>query len=385
MANHRKVLEEMVATARKIVISGYYGFRNSGDEAVLKSILTALEQEGKRSGVTFEPIVLSGDPSWTAGVYGVKAVHRMKMGEVRQALKESDGLISGGGSLLQDATSSKTIPYYVGVIRLAQWMGKPVFIYAQGVGPVTRKLFYPLIHGSFKRSHYISVRDQESAALLRSMKMDGSRVEIVPDPVMGLPLPAGAASKFPAEKPDGLPKIGVSVRFWNEDRAELAGIADGLRKLAESRHVHFCFLPFHLPDDEAASNYVIERMGDVKSLGSKITTRQTEDPQAMLLEVGRCDALVGMRLHSLIYAASQRVPVAGISYDPKIDSFLAQLKVKAIGNSEQVRPERLAEELAHLLDDSESWKAEREPLIAELKREATRPARAIAEYFSHKG
>lgn len=375
----------MVSAARKIVISGYYGFRNSGDEAVLKSILTALEQEGKRSGIAFEPIVLSGDPAWTSGIYGVKAVHRMNMKEVRQAIKESDGLISGGGSLLQDATSAKTIPYYIGVIRLAQWIGRPVFIYAQGVGPVSRKLFYPLIHGAFKRSHYVSVRDRESAELLRSMRMDGSRIEVVPDPVMGLPLPAGAASKFPAEKPDGLPKIGVSVRFWNQERTELAGIADGLRKLAESRNVHFCFLPFHLPDDEAASNYVIERMGDVKSLGSKITTRQTEDPQTMLLEVGRCSALVGMRLHSLIYAASQRIPLAGISYDPKIDNFLGRLKVKAIGTSEEVRPERLAEELAHLLDDAESWKADREPLIAGLQAEAARPAKAIAEYFAHKG
>ncbi|CAM3342670.1 MULTISPECIES: polysaccharide pyruvyl transferase CsaB [Saccharibacillus] len=375
----------MVSAARKIVISGYYGFRNSGDEAVLKSILTALEQEGKRIGIAFEPIVLSGDPSWTSGIYGVKAVHRMNMKEVRQAIKESDGLISGGGSLLQDATSAKTIPYYVGVIRLAQWIGKPVFIYAQGVGPVSRKFFYPLIHGAFKRSAYVSVRDQESAQLLHAMRMDGSRIEVVPDPVMGLPLPAGATSKFPAEKPGDLPKIGISVRFWNPDRTELAGIADGLRKLAESRSVHFCFLPFHLPDDEAASNYVIERMGDVKSLGSKITTRQTEDPQAMLLEVGRCSALVGMRLHSLIYAASQRIPLAGISYDPKIDNFLGRLKVKAIGTSEEVRPERLAEELAHLLDDAESWKSDREPLIAGLQSEAARPARAIAEYFAQKG
>ncbi|MDO3412101.1 polysaccharide pyruvyl transferase CsaB [Saccharibacillus sp. CPCC 101409] len=375
----------MVAAARKIVISGYYGFRNSGDEAVLKSILTALEQEGKRAGVAFEPIVLSGDPSWTSGIYGVKAVHRMRMNEVRQALKESDGLISGGGSLLQDATSPKTIPYYVGVIRLAQWMGKPVFIYAQGVGPVNRKMFYPLIHGAFKRSHYISVRDQESAELLRSMKMDGGRIQVVPDPVMGMPLPAGAASKFPAEKPDGLPKIGVSVRFWNDERTELAGIADGLRQLAQRREVNFCFLPFHLPDDEEATNYVIERMGDVKSLGSKITKRQTEDPQSMLLEVGRCSALVGMRLHSLIYAAQQRVPVAGISYDPKIDNFLAQLDVKAIGSSDRMQPERLCEELERLLDGAEAWKAHREPMIAELQREAAKPARAIADYFASKG
>lgn len=123
----------MVTTSQKLVISGYYGFRNSGDEAVLKSILTALEEESQRSNITIEPIVLSGDPESTTAMYGVRSVHRMKLKEVREALKESDGLISGGGSLLQDATGLKSIPYYLGVIKLAQWLKKPTFIYAQGL------------------------------------------------------------------------------------------------------------------------------------------------------------------------------------------------------------------------------------------------------------
>jgi polysaccharide pyruvyl transferase WcaK-like protein len=94
----------------RLDLSGYYGFSNSGDEAVLKSILTALEDAGKQAGIKIEPIVLSGDPDWTKRQYGVEAVHRTKLGEVRQALKNSDGLISGGGSLLQDATGLGSIP-----------------------------------------------------------------------------------------------------------------------------------------------------------------------------------------------------------------------------------------------------------------------------------
>lgn len=71
----------MVTTSQKLVISGYYGFNNSGDEAVLKSILTALEEESHRSNVTIEPIVLSGDPESTTSMYGVRSVHRMKLKE----------------------------------------------------------------------------------------------------------------------------------------------------------------------------------------------------------------------------------------------------------------------------------------------------------------
>ena len=98
-------------------------------------------------------------------------------------------MISGGGSLLQDATGFKSIPYYLGVIKLAQWLGKPTFVYAQGVGPVNRKLFRPFIASVFRRCDYISVRDAESAELLRSMGIPGGDIEVVPDPVMGLKLP----------------------------------------------------------------------------------------------------------------------------------------------------------------------------------------------------
>ncbi|OMD20616.1 polysaccharide pyruvyl transferase family protein, partial [Paenibacillus odorifer] len=169
----------MVATPKKIVISGYYGFHNSGDEAVLQSILIALQQHAQAAGIEIEPIVLSIDPEWTSATYGVKSVHRMKLVEVRQAIYESSGLISGGGSLLQDVTGSKSIPYYLGIIKLAQWMGKPTFIYAQGIGPVHRKLFHPLIKSVFRKCTYISVRDEQSRELLLSMGLEQKNIEVV--------------------------------------------------------------------------------------------------------------------------------------------------------------------------------------------------------------
>jgi polysaccharide pyruvyl transferase WcaK-like protein len=122
MGNYRRV--------SRLVLSGYYGFRNSGDEAVLKSILAALEAAGQEQGIKVEPIVLSGDPEWTSRQYGVESVNRMKLAEIRKALKSSDGLISGGGSLLQDATGLGSIPYYLGIMALARWCGKPTFVYA---------------------------------------------------------------------------------------------------------------------------------------------------------------------------------------------------------------------------------------------------------------
>lgn len=393
----------MVTTSQKLVISGYYGFRNSGDEAVLKSILTALEEESQRSNITIEPIVLSGDPEWTTSMYGVRSVNRMKLKEVREALKESDGLISGGGSLLQDATGLKSIPYYLGVIKLAQMLKKPTFIYAQGIGPVNRKIFNPMIKSVFKSCTYVSVRDEQSADYLRGLGLQWNQIHVVPDPVMGLPLPEtkvksgtgavstnGATQANQVETTSGahtkLPVIGISVRFWESDRKELTAIAAGLKKLCSKRAVHLRFLPFHLPIDEQASRFLMELLGDVTSKGSEISIAQDlTDPQLMLEEVSKCDLVIGMRLHSLIYAASQYVPPVGISYDPKIDQFLLRLDSEPAGDTSSLDGDKLAKTVVGLLDQRSQWLKEHEDGITELKQEARVPAQQIINYLGRKG
>lgn len=384
----------MGATAKRIVISGYYGFNNSGDEAVLKSILTALREVGEAEGLTIVPVVLSIDPALTSRLYGVEAVHRMKLGEVMRALRASDGLISGGGSLLQDATGLKSIPYYTGIIKLAQWLGKPTFIYSQGVGPVYRRLFYPLIRSAFRRCEYVSVRDAESAALLAAIGVARDRIEVVPDPVMGLPLPAAGAAMpqasaggfgadaLAAARAAGRPVVGVSARFWRADRADLDRLAAALERLRAERQAHLRFLPFYAPDDAEASRYVIARLGDA---GDVSVSEAHADPQQMLAEVSVCDMLIGMRLHSLIYAASQRVPLMGVSYDPKIDQFLLRLDMRASGSTEQLDASQFAAEAADLLGRAEEWRRDKAPLIDKLKNDSQQPAKHIVRVMRLKG
>lgn len=396
----------MVATSSQtIVVSGYYGFRNIGDEAVLQSILTALREESEAAGVAIEPVVLSIDPEWTTRTYGVKAVHRMKFSEVRNAIKNSSGLISGGGSLLQDATGIKSIPYYLGVIKLAQWMRKPTFVYAQGIGPVNRGMFRPLIASVFRRCQYVSVRDVESAALLRDIGIPKNMIEVVSDPVMGLSLPEGnpltrmtddsadsgalgandegarADAIDPSAKRE-LPVVGVSVRFWNPQRTELMKLAEGLNAMMSRMPLHIRLLPFHYPGDDEASRFVMNMLSHVEDHGSKVSIApQSETPLEMLEEVSRCDLLIGMRLHSLIYAASQNVPMLGISYDPKIDHFLGRLGSVPAGTSYDLDHRIVASESERLLLDREGWRVSHAAQLEELRREAQLPAKRIVEYL----
>ncbi|WP_207802330.1 polysaccharide pyruvyl transferase CsaB [Paenibacillus xerothermodurans] len=366
------------AIATRIVLSGYYGFDNSGDEAVLQSILLALEEQGKAQGVRFVPVVLSIDPEKTSRTYGVESVHRMKLGALFRAIRSADGLISGGGSLLQDETSSKTIPYYLTVLKIAQWLGKPTFVYSQGIGPVHRPRFYRWIRTVFNRCRFLSVRDEESKQLLRRMNV-AAEIAVVPDPVMGMPM--AAAHQVAEPLISAAPVVGVSVRYWNEDRSELQGLAESLRTMLDQSDAHLRFLPFHLPSDASASQYVISLVGD--RYANRITVAaDVTHPQHMLAEVGRCDMLIGMRLHSLIYAASQRVPMVGISYDPKIDQFLSRLNMSAAADTRTVDANALASHALNLLAHRRSWQEEKAHLIEALKSEAHIPAQQIASFFA---
>ncbi|WP_284643183.1 polysaccharide pyruvyl transferase CsaB [Paenibacillus silviterrae] len=368
----------MGTPTKRIVISGYYGFQNSGDEAVLQSILLALREQGERQGVHIVPVVLSIQPESTAATYGVESVHRYRMAEVWRAIKGADGLISGGGSLLQDETGWKTIPYYLAILKLAQWLGKPTFIYSQGIGPVHRPMFYGWIHSVFRKCAVVSVRDEESRALLQRMGIEANRVHVVPDPVMGMPL---RKERTETNRPSANRMIGVSVRFWNEDRSELNAVAEALRNVLEQTDAGIRFLPFHLPSDAAASLYVREKLGETYS--HRITTAENvTHPQDMLAEVQDCDLLIGMRLHSLIYAAGQQVPMVGISYDPKIDQFLNRLDMQSACSTKRPDAEALAAEVLRMLQGAEQWREEKQSVIERLKNEAARPAELIASFYT---
>ena len=392
MADCRRVLETMVITPQRIVISGYYGYNNSGDEAVLQSILTALQEQAEVAGLLLQPVVLSIDPEWTMSTYGVEAVHRMKLGEVRRAIKNSCGLISGGGSLLQDATSSKTIPYYLGVIKLAQWMRKPTFIYSQGVGPVSRGIFHPMIKSVFNQCAYISVRDQESSELLQQMGLQGSKIDVVPDPVMGLQLKNGRKQSNADVQNDvdgmnieKLPVVGISIRYWEKDQKELVKIVEGLQQVMERQPLHIRFLPFHLPSDVEASEFMMKLLGDVTATGSRVSIcPDIVLPQDMLEEISKCQIVIGMRLHSLIYAANVQVPMIGVSYDPKIDHFLQRLKLQPVGDTSSLDANKLAAALEQLLSNEEAWREVHAVQINQLKQEASTPAERIVEYIASK-
>ncbi|HEX5324797.1 MAG TPA: polysaccharide pyruvyl transferase CsaB, partial [Capsulimonadaceae bacterium] len=196
---------------KRIVLSGYYGFQNAGDEAVLAGLIMALR--AARPENELEITALSIDPARTKLEHGINALHRYRTGQVLRAIGRADLVLSGGGSLLQDSTSAHSIFYYLAIIRLAQMMGKKTMFIAQGIGPLIRKRSRKLTASVANRCSAITVRDNASCELLREIGVKRP-ITVTADPALLLePEQLGPP-------PDE--RCALSLRPWKNEEQALA-------------------------------------------------------------------------------------------------------------------------------------------------------------------
>ena len=158
----------------KILISGYYGFANAGDEAMLTAIIESLRQVEKNVELT----VLSGNPEDTAAKHQVCSVYRFNPLGIIRAMKDSELIISGGGSLLQDVTSKRSLLYYLSIIGLGKFFGKKVMLYSQGIGPLNRSSTRRAVGFVLRFVDTITVRDSISKDELEELVWSMSTVKV---------------------------------------------------------------------------------------------------------------------------------------------------------------------------------------------------------------
>lgn len=311
----------------RIVISGYYGFHNVGDEAILEAMVTML----RRQRPALDIVVLSADPVYTSRCYGVKAVQRTSIPAVVQALRHADLLVSGGGGLLQDVTGWRTVPYYLGIMRLAMLLGVRVAVYNQGIGPLERNFSRRIVKRVLSRVDYLSVRDSASARLLQELGITG-KILIAADPVFTMEPPCppeveGCLQEYDLIKNRGNPLIGISMRLLPRQKKSEADFISLAREaclyLEQEKGARLLFVPFQKSDLEAG-----RAVFDTLSPGHRIIEKDIS-PREMLCLIGGMDLLLGMRLHALIFAAVCGVPLVGLPYDPKVSALLKMMRVDA--------------------------------------------------------
>jgi len=299
---------------KRILLSGYFGFNNAGDEAILAAMLEALQAE--MPAVSLQ--VLSNNPERTTKQLQVGSVNRWQLAAILQAISNCDLLISGGGSLLQDVTGAKSIIYYLGIIQLARWMKKPVVLYAQGIGPVNRPWARRLMARVLNQVDLITVRDEGSREELAALGVSKPPVVVTADPVLAWSGTGGSTDQFLCRaRVEQGPRIGVSLRDWpGIDPQVFAQACDCLVE----KGYQVVLLPFQFPGDIAICREVTRLMTRESCL-----VKENLLPGEIMDLVGRMDLIIGMRLHALIMAAAKGVPFVAVSYDPKVDRFAAQL------------------------------------------------------------
>jgi len=309
--------------APSLVLSGYYGYGNTGDEAVLEAILADLRRECPDVRMT----VLSASPEATAARYGVRSVHRFSPADVWRALRQADLLVSGGGSLLQDVTSTRSLWYYLGVIAMARAAGAKVMVYANGLGPLRRPVNRVLTATVLRGVQRISVRDPDSLAVLGGLGVKRPDAVVTADPAFGLEaLPEDDRGRLLDEiglNPAAGPVFGLALRPWPGWDDMIASAVSAVGRQAREAGGQVLLLPMQYAHDApvAAS---LDGLGEGVVVTDAGAGREL-NARELLTMVGCCDVLVGMRLHALVFAAAAGVPFVGLAYDPKVSAFVSYL------------------------------------------------------------
>lgn len=337
---------------KSILISGYYGFDNSGDDAILKAIVKDIKQYNKNIRIT----VLSNDPDKTESMYDVKAVNRFKLQEVIRAINSSSLLISGGGSLLQDITSTRSLLYYLALMTIAKLKRKPVMVYANGIGPIDRKLNRLFAKEVLNKVDLITLRDEDSRIYLESMKVNNKNIFVTADPVFTLE----AASKDRINEifnKENIPKdkklIGLSLRYWKKAENLKEVISDAIDNILIKYDANVLLIPMHYPEDLQIS---MEIMDMVAEKGCYILKEKYSVEEIMGV-IRELDLIIAMRLHSLIYAATQEVPMVGLVYDPKVIGILNSLGMRYMVNVENLSLEDLMSRIHYVWNNKEELRS----------------------------
>lgn len=319
-----------------ILIGGYYGHGNAGDEALLAAMLRELRALRPGLGIT----VASGDPERTRTEHGVQAVEATDLPALAGAVRESGLVIVGGGGLFQDywdvpaetfltARQGGIYSYLVYPV-LAALLGRPSMIYAVGVGPLVTEEGRRLTRVAFELSRAATVRDTRSLALLEHIGVTGAALSA--DPAFLLdPAPSAEVEALLSELGIGSGEAltGVALRHWDfgiEPGAWEAEVAQGLDLHLSESPGRLLFLPFQSEKEEGRyeDDLAVARRvaGALQNSGRAVVVHRHLRPEVLAGLLARCDRVLAMRFHAALFALAAGVPTAALAYDPKVAALM---------------------------------------------------------------
>lgn len=300
-----------------VVICGAYGFGNAGDEAILEAIVRQMRSLDKDMPVT----VLSRRPKETRIQFGVNAHYSFDLPHMGRAMKASKLYINGGGNLMQDVTSRYSLWYYLYTIRRAKGLGCAVQMYGCGLGPLLYSRDQRMVAKTLNRCvDVITLREPHSMTVLERLAVTEPEILLASDPALTLPSAPQAQVDRLLEQ-FGIPVGGQYIAFVLRRWRGFEGKSTVFATAAVYAYLNYGLTPVFLcinhRTDWDAARLVTQHLS--------IPYHMVAQPLSSGMTIGllaRMQAVLSMRLHGLVFAAGQGVPLAGVSYDPKVSAFL---------------------------------------------------------------
>ncbi|MDO4732068.1 MAG: polysaccharide pyruvyl transferase CsaB [Bacillota bacterium] len=305
------------------VICGAYGRGNAGDEGILQAIVAQMRGIDAEIPLT----VLSRNKLETRLKNKTDSIYIFNIPAFIKKLRKAKLFINGGGSLIQDVTSSRSLYFYLFTLWAARICGCRVIMYGCGIGPIKKKHNRQLAAKVLdKNVEIITLRDSKSLSVVKAMGVERPKVLLAADPTVNFaPAPVQRVEELLREldlQPEQ-PMIGFCLRNWpGFDHPEY--FAEAAEYAYERYGLIPVFLPIELPKDQEAA----ARVTALLKVPHRISSRRYPASELIGL-LGSMKLVVGMRLHSLIFASTAGTPVIGVSYDVKVDSFIHDIGSEA--------------------------------------------------------
>lgn len=355
-----------------VLICGYYGFDNAGDDAVLYGIITSLHSIDPSIRIR----IFSNQPAKTSALFALPAINRWSFAAIYSEIRKADLVILGGGTLLQDRTSLRSPLYYLGITKLAKLFRKPVFYYGQGFGPIVHTFSKWMIRWIVNRVDAITVRDDASGEEMRAYGVTKAPIHVTADPALTIdPQEANrehAHELLHSYGVDTAQKIAfVAIRDWKDEQRFKEELAQACDYLVEHGW-QVVFLPMQHPSDVSPSFDTIQMMKQKAFL-----LDQPLNFKQILNLIGAGQLMIGMRLHALILAAILHVPFVSFSYDPKVDRFVESMGRKSIAPLKHLLYDDLRAEIVRVIADLPAQQMDLEHKVTPIIERAAAPATMV--------
>jgi len=341
-----------------VLICGAYGKGNAGDDAILEAIIRQM-----RSIDPDLPLcVLTRTPKETRVRYRIGAVHTFDFPGFLRIMRRTKLYLNGGGSLIQDVTSSRSLQYYLFSIRCAKAAGNRVLMYGCGIGPIGKPRNVRRAARVIDRCvDAVTLREDTSLGELRRMGVTRPALRVTADPALLLQ-PAGDDRAEGFFLANGLDPNGrylmLVLRPWKGFEERAAAFANAADLAAEKYGLTPLFLAFEPTRDLPSCRMAAE----LTRCGGRVLAAP-DDGSLLVAIMRRMQAVVSMRLHALIFATAVDTPVVGAVYDPKVKAFLDYMGQKRYLSLDEITPESLWRETEAALTDS----SDRSDMIGRLR------------------